>query len=284
MNFEAFYPNHSLLIHCIEYYYFQKSDNDVFSAEYYAFPNTVLALNIHRNICYNINGHKVSVTGVKQENYLMLLNGRYQLPLHVQQKGDIDKVTIVFKPLGLNHFIKTSFNEVARHPTQIFTAWNDINTPPFLNRFFKEQDNNKRIAVLENYLLSFYEPFPEYSFLNEVLNMLCDFDREVSIEEVAKKFSLSSRTFNRVFKKHLGISPVSFRKIARFRHSVKNKLFKSKFDSLTKIGYDSNFYDQSYFNKVYKNLTQQNPRAFFDSVEKLADERLIFQFIQSKHV
>lgn len=280
MNFDAFYPEHSLLINCIEYYYFQKTGFDNFSTEYYAFPNTAHALNIHKDISCNINSHKVNLTGIRQENYLMLLNGRYRLPLHVQQNGKIDKVTIVFKPLGFNHFIKTSFNEVAQYPTQIFTEWNDINTIPFLNQFFGEHDNKKQIVLLENYLLSFYQPFPEYPLLSEVLNTLSDFDRDFSIEEIAKRYSLSSRTFDRVFKKHLGISPVGYKKIARFRHSLKNKLFKSRFDSLTKIAYKSNFYDQSYFNKVYKNLTRQNPKVFFDSIEKLADDQLIFQFIR----
>lgn len=110
--------------------------------------------------------------------------------------------------------------------------------------------------------------------------MLSNFNPEVSIEDIAKKFSLSSRTLGRVFKKHLGISPVGFRKIARFRHSLKNKLLSSKFNTLTKIGYESNFYDQSYFNKVYKNLTGQNPKAFFNSIEKLANDRLVFKFIK----
>ncbi len=280
MNFDAFYPDNALLKNCIAFYYFQKTDADDFSTEYYAFPNTFLSLNIHKNICCNINDHKVNVTGVKQENYLMILNGRYTLPLHVQQKGKIDKVTIIFKPLGLNHFIKNSLNEVAQYPTQIFTEWNEMNTLLFLNQFFKERDNNTRIALLENHLLSLYQPFPEYKFLSEVLNILFDFDREISIEDIAKKYALSSRTFYRFFNKHLGISPVKLRKIARFRHSLRNKLFKSKFDTLTKIGYESNFYDQSYFNKVYKNLTGQNPKAFFDAIEKLADDQLIFQFIR----
>jgi AraC-like DNA-binding protein len=210
----------------------------------------------------------------------MLLNGRYELPLHVQQKGKIDKVTIVFKPLGLNHFIDVPFNKIAPYPTQIFTEWIKVeNSVVFLNQFFNECNNDKRILILENYLLSLYKPFTEHPFLNDVLYMLNDFNKEVSIEDIAIHCSLSSRTLDRVFKKHLAISPVGFRKIARFRHSLKNKLFSNEFDTLTKIGYESNFYDQSYFIKVYKNLTGQNPKTFFNSINKLADDRLIFKFI-----
>jgi AraC-like DNA-binding protein len=281
MKFEAFYPRHDVLKNTIEYYYFQKTDSDDFSTEYCAFPNIVVPLNIHRNITCHIDGHQVKVTGVKESNYVMILNGRYEIPLHVQQKGRIDKVTIIFKPLGLNCFIKAPFIEVAQKPTQIFTEWiKTNNNSAFLEQFFEEQHNGKRILILEDYLLSLYMPLAEHLFLSEILNMLNDFDKKVSIENIASNFSLSSRTLDRLFKKHLGVSPVSFRKIARFRHSLKNKLLSDKFDTLTRIGYESNFYDQSYFIKVYKSLTGQNPKAFFNSIDKLADDRLLFKFIK----
>ncbi len=280
MKFDAFYPTHPLLKQAIEYYYFQKSESSNFITEYYAFPNTLLPLNIHENVTCKIKDHYVNVAGVKQKNYLMILNGRYEIPLHVQQKGKINKVTIVFKPLGLNHFITASFCEVAQKPTQIFKEWMKTNNcSTFLNQLFSEDDNEKRILILENYLLTLYKPFTYHPFLNDVLIMLNDFSNEISIEDIARNFSLSSRTLDRVFKKHLAISPAGFRKIARFRHSLKNKLFKNEFDTLTKIGYESNFYDQSYFIKVYKNFTGLNPKTFFNSIEKLADDRLIFRFI-----
>ncbi|MBS1670036.1 MAG: helix-turn-helix transcriptional regulator [Bacteroidetes bacterium] len=285
MKFEAFYPRQKILKDTIEYYYFQKTNSDNFSTEYYAFPNIVVPLNIHRNINCQIDGHQSNVIGIKQKNYVMILNGRYEIPLHVQQKGKIDKVTIIFKPLGLNCFIKVPFIEVAQKPTQIFTEWTKTNNAKtFFEQFFGEQDNDKRILILEDYLLSLYTPFSESPFLSDILNMLNDFNKEVSIEDIAKKFSLSSRTLDRLFKKHLGVSPVSFRKVARFRHSLKNKLFNDQFDTLTRIGYESNFYDQSYFIKVYKNLTGQNPKAFFNSIDKLADNKLLFKFIKSEIV
>ena len=116
--------------------------------------------------------------------------------------------------------------------------------------------------------------------MQTALNQLTNFENETSIEEIAQSLSLNIRTFNRLFHRHFGISPVAFRKIARFRHSMKNKLFSDKFKTLTEIGYESNFYDQSYFINIYKNLTGNNPSKFFESIEKLADDRLIFKFIK----
>jgi AraC-like DNA-binding protein len=223
----------------------------------------------------------VNVIGGQDDGYLMVLNAVFEHPLHVQQKGKIDKVTIVFKPLGLNHFIKAPFNEVVKNTTQIFTRWSkESNTEKFLNQFFKEGDNYKRITILEDYLLALYKPFDEYSLLSNIVDMLTNFNEEASIEDIAKNFSISSRTLNRIFKKHLRISPIKFKKIARFRHSLKNRFISNEFDTLTKIAYESNFYDQSYFSKIYKSLTGQNPKTFFKSIKKLADDKLIFKIVQ----
>ena len=280
MQIDTFYPEHPLLNEYIEYYYFQKTDSYDFSNEYYAFPNTLQALNIHKNISCEIESHQVKVTGIEEDNYTVILQGRYRLPLHVQQKGKLDKVSIIFKPLGLNHFIKSSYAAIASQPTQIFTEWTkDQNYSSFLNSFYYERDNTKRIHVLETYLLTHYTLLNQAAILKHSLNMLADFNVELSVEEIAKDLHVNERTFNRLFWKNLGISPVAFRKIARFRHSLKNKLFADRFATLTKIGYESNFYDQSYFNKIYKKITGDNPSRFFSSIEKLADNQLIFRFV-----
>ena len=93
-------------------------------------------------------------------------------------------------------------------------------------------------------------------------------------------FLFNARSFNRLFYKHMSIAPVAWKKVARFRHSLQNKLFSAQFKKLTEIGYASNFYDQAYFIKVYNKLTGSNPTAFFKSVEKLADDNLVFRFVK----
>ena len=166
MKIETFYPEHPLLKDSVEYYYFQKTDAFDFCNEYYAFPNTLQALNIHKNISCEIDSHLVKVTGIGQDSYTMILQGRFSLPLHVQQKGRINKVTIIFKPLGLNHFIKSPYNEIAGEPTQIFTEWNnDKNCPAFLDMFYREPNNKIRIQILEKFLVMHYASFSQAAML-----------------------------------------------------------------------------------------------------------------------
>jgi AraC-like DNA-binding protein len=281
MKIQTFYPTHPILKEYIQYYYFQKTDSDDFYAEYDAFPNTLQALNIHKNITCKIDSHLVKITGSKRPNYTMVLQGRFQSPLHAQLKGRINKVTIIFKPLGLNHFIRLPFKKIAGEPTQLFTEWvDDKNYLPFLQAFYEEARPKKRIDILENYLVSKYKACEEAINLFPSLALLSDFNEVHSIQEIADKLSLNIRTFNRLFQKHMAVSPAAFRKIARFRNSLKNKVSENHLSTLTKIGYNSNFYDQSYFNKEYKKTTGQNPSKFFKSIEKLADKQLIFRFVK----
>lgn len=278
---QTFYPENDLLKKFIAYYYFLKTDSPDFETTYYAFPNTLQPLNIHKHARCTINDHTVLTEGDPNNKYLKIVQGRTEKPLFVQLKGILDKITILFKPLGLNQFIKVSFCEVANEPLQLFNEWNnDKNYNLFLESFFNTSDNNQRVKILESFLLSIYSPFKEQEILQKSIDLLSDFHEELSINTIANSVGLNNRTFNRVFQKHVGISPVRFRKIARFRHSLKNKLFNGKFKKLTEIGYESNFYDQSYFIKIYNNLAGINPKAFFKSIDKLADDNLIFQFIK----
>jgi AraC-like DNA-binding protein len=282
MQVETFYPVDRRLKACIEYYYFLKSDSDDFISEYFVFPNTMQALNIHKNIRYKISDQIVKVTGIADNNFEMLLQGRFVSPLHAQLVGRLNKITIIFKPLGLNHFIKSSFDKISAKPTQIFFEWeNHEKHHDFLMNFFRESNNIRRVEILEKYLLLHYHALDNKSILEQSLILLCDFDEKLSIEEIAGKLNLTTRTFDRVFKQNMGISPIGYKKIARFRHSLKNKLFNRQFERLTIIGYNSNFYDQSYFIKMYKKLTNLPPGKFFKEIDKLAENQLILKFINS---
>lgn len=280
MQVETFYPNNSILKNCIEYYYFLRTDSPDFESNYYSFPHINHSLNIHKNASCKIEDKKVSTYGNDKYTSLAIVQGKYTAPLFINLKGKFDKITIIFKPLGFNHFIHKPFYEVAPQHSQLFEEWNsDEHYHSFLKTFFATFDYNQRVDLLEAYLLSIYHPIDDEEMLLKAIHQLTDFDKEHSVESIAGSLSISARSLDRLFVKHLGITPIAFKKIARFRHSLKNKIFSAKFKTLTEIGYESNFYDQSYFIRIYKKLTGDNPSAFFNTIDKLADNRLLFKFV-----
>jgi len=280
MNVNAYFPRDPILKKHIAYYYFLKTDSDDFNVSYYSFPNITTPLNIHRNITTEITGYSTKIAGCENDNTVMLIQGMRKYPLFVDLKGKLDKLTIHFKPLGVNHFIKRPFADVAQQDSQLFTEWNSgPDFQGFADDFYSTDDLNSRIELLEQFLMSVYNPRQIEPVFETALNRLTDFDNELSIDQIANQLDINPRTLNRFFNKHIGTSPVAFKKIARFRHSLHNKLTNEERKTLTEICYESNFYDQAYFINVYKQIAGSNPAAFFKSISKLADDQLVFRFL-----
>lgn len=278
MKVETFYPKNTALRKYIEYYYFLRTDSADFQAKYYSFPNINHALNIHKNAVCNIGEHAINVSGNINGSNLLIVQGRSDSPLLVTLQGLLDKITIVFKPLGLNHFIENSFSSIAGSHSQVFVEWENNIFRNFLNSFFEASDYEKKIDILESYLVAICHPIKNEFLLETAIIQLINFDQEHSIDSIARSLKISTRSLNRLFIENLGITPICFKKIARFRNSLKNKIYYGKFKRLTEIAYDSNFYDQAYFIKIFNKLTGMNPSLFFQSVDKLADDNLIFNF------
>jgi AraC-like DNA-binding protein len=280
MTIEPHYPKLSILKEHIHYYYFLKSDDVNFRSEYYSFPDTSQALNIHKHAEVTIGKNKVHVNGNQQASPKLILQGHYDQPLHVLLTGPMDKITIIFKPIGINHFITNPYSQVASDVSQLFSEWNhNANYRQFLSSFFSTDDNEGRLLFLESFLLSLYVENPIHKLLHKAIFLLEGIETSISIHDIANSLNYSDRHFSRIFKEHTGLSPRTFRKIARFRYSLLNKTTQENLKKLTTLAYESNYYDQSYFIKIFKKLTNKQPAHFFQKTIPLANDRLFFEFI-----
>ena len=283
MTFEPvpYTPKHPLLQKRISYYYFLNTADDSFETKYYAFPHTHTVLNIHKQANFEIKDYYTRVYADAATPNNSCVQGIREYPLLANLQGKLDKVTILFKPLGINRFGVAGFGDAYPEPSMFFNTWDDNPLyTEFLKSFYATHDIKTRGELLEDFLLGMYAPIEADEILLRAIDLMECFDDHISIEDICHQLNINIRTFNRLFKKHLGVSPVSYRKVARFRHSLQNKLFDSNLKRLTDIAYQSNYYDQAYFNKMYRSLTDSNPQRFFQKVNSLADDRLIFEFME----
>jgi len=276
---KTFYPVNEQLKPFIYCYYLIEDTPDDLHNLHYAFPHTYNAVSIYKS-AELVNHHQHFIVSGKpgDESPLCILQGKCSHPLLVELNGKVSRLTILFKPLGLNKFVKGPLDDLFGDGATHLPLWLAETLTELTWSIFNDNDIASRLLVLENYLLRIYQPFHQ-PLLEESLTYLSDFDRDLSIKEIAELINLPLRTFNRLFKTHLGVSPATHRQIARFRHSLENKLFNEQLQKLTTIGYQSNFYDQSYFNKIYRQLSGSNPGKFFKSVKQVGDSNLVFQFV-----
>ncbi|MGF7079288.1 helix-turn-helix domain-containing protein [Mucilaginibacter sp. UYCu711] len=282
LNFPFYRPIKNELKRYIDYYYFFKSDDPAFNLSYISFPNINTAINIHRGVSFDINNSSIRIQESDNTDVRIFATEIRKEPLLIEWRGRLNKITIAFKPLGLCNFVRSGQPLTMKGQVQLFETWEDApGYKAFCKDIYLKPSDKEKVDVIETFLLSIFQPSPEQQLLEKAIMLLTDETNQYSINDVAALSGLHVRTLIRLFNKNLGVPPVKFKQIARFRKSMENKLFADRLKKLTDLAYENNYYDQSYFIKVYTKLTGTRPKSFFDAVDKLGNDKLIFQFLKS---
>lgn len=87
-----------------------------------------------------------------------------------------------------------------------------------------------------------------------------NFNRPITVGELAKMCTVSETSFRRIFKETTGESPIKY--INRLKIAKAKELLKSSEITVDEIAYFLSFYDKSYFCKTFKNITNLTPAEY----------------------
>lgn len=258
MKLQFYTPTNATLKKYIEGYYFIAPNESEEPIHYWTFPNNYCILSANQNSIALRNGHKIYVSTTAEKKIESTLVFRYTSPLEIYYDKAVNEITIYFKPLGLNHFIHDTENVFLKQEAIEYDPLPDFKQE--MEKIFNCTSREKQIEQLEAYWLSklFIKD------LDLMGQIVLDVEADLKIEDIAKKHHVSRQYINKMFLKNIGKPPSEYRKIYRFRNSITQK---KETKSLTKLSYDNLFYDQSHFNKDFKELTAVNPKVFFKNVD-----------------
>ena len=242
---------------------------------YIAFPHTDTAISLFENaeIIRSKGEVTIQIPAEKKQQHAIEVVGKYTSPFFVHYKGDVKELAIVFKPLGISYFIEGAVSSI----TPGYSGpYNDTDWLSVIPSLFGEATEKLQISLLEKFLLTRLQK-PDLRLMHKALEYLEDLSQEYSIAQIASLVGMNLKTFQRHVYRHLGCSPSDYRRIARFRHSLRSGLITTEIKKLTTLAYDSNYYDQSYFVREYKKLTRHSPRQFFNTISLLDDRKIIWE-------
>jgi len=271
---QSFKPKSNLLESYIDFFYiFNRERTENIS--YIAFPHVNTAISFFKGATIQRGNFEVSITASDQNKSICTIEilGKYTQPVFVNYIGNCEEIAVVFKPLGVNHFFQNDLIELSPHFSQ---ELNNTEWTAFANVLFNENSLAKKIEMLETFLIKNFKK-SENKKMYDAIKYLEDFESNYTIDKIATLCGFTLKTFQRNFTKHLTCSPVEYKRIARFRHSLQNKLISKELKTLTSVSYNSNYYDQSYFIREFKKLTQLNPKSFFDSITALDEKNIVWK-------
>lgn len=243
----------------MEGYYFVSEDQNSNIIRYKTFPNNYNIISVSRNADVLYEDGRITVVPSATDKVTTDIVLRYTKPIEAIYEKAVDEITFYFKPLGLNHFIAQTQFISANKSIMNFIVFPDFNTK--MLEIFRIEEREQQIEELENYWLS---KLQEKDFCLMELLLLEIETSDLRIDEIARKFNFTRQYVNKLFLKHIGKSPAEYRKIHRFRNAIKQV---KEVKNLKELTFENLFYDQSHFNKDFKELTDNTPSSFFKNVD-----------------
>lgn len=185
------------------------------------------------------------------------LNDTYKV---FKNSRGIGTVLVYFKEGGASVFFREPMNELFQ---------NSLSLDNFLLRsellLFEEQlceaaDHLDKIKLVEEFLLTRMKAVKPDMIVVQALDLIYRSKGNIRITDLSQQLNISQSPFEKRFRKVVGASPKKFASIVRFKNIVRNG---NSFRSLTELGYNAGFYDQSHFIKEFKRFTGDSPEEFF---------------------
>jgi AraC-like DNA-binding protein len=128
-------------------------------------------------------------------------------------------------------------------------------------RIMLAEDNYERVRILSAFLekLLLKRQLLENSMMIAVRYAVHDLVGG-NVNDMASKFALSTRQFDRKFKAYSGFGPKTYLRLTRLQRALKQY---GTDKSLTQIAYECGYYDQSHFIHDVKEFTGYHPSYYF---------------------
>ena len=169
-----------------------------------------------------------------------------------------------FKPFALASMFNINAAKLIDSPIDP-GSWNAHKTNALRTQLIYASSTSRKLEVLDNLLI---QQLKQHRRECEIIKyatdqIMLDPGTEI-LSEMLSKLDLNERTFQRIFKKYVGVTPNQYRRICQFQLSF-YQLRSKDFNKLTDIAYDNGFADQSHFIRSFKEFTQITPNDYLKS-------------------
>lgn len=193
--------------------------------------------------------------------------GQITTPFYVQPVGYVQSFAIRFYPYGFTNFVTTVIKDLANKETPIELLFESQSAKNLEDEIIHATDTSERIRIIERFLL---QRLKQKETIDTIVKSTVDAiflaHGNASVNDMLKKDLSKRRQLERKFLKQIGISPKQLSKVIRLQTALK-MLLNQPGHNLTKIAYESDYYDQAHFNKDFKEFTGTNPGEFLSDSE-----------------
>ena len=174
---------------------------------------------------------------------------------------DTTIIAYFFKPFALAATFNISAKRLNEKAIDL-ANWSAHTANALKTQLIYAASTTQKLEVLDNLLIQQLKKRKRECEIIRIITdeVMCNPGTEI-LSELLEKLKLNERTFQRLFKKYVGITPNQYRRICQFHISF-SQLRANDFEKLSDIAYDNGFADQSHFIRSFKEFTQITPNDY----------------------
>lgn len=263
------YPKPALLHAHIKLYSWMSAEEPDFEEHITYYPNFTSTINIYKNTQVEYDEIRRTHRPSTAQNFKILFVGKFNRSREIHTFGPYQKLTVVFHPLGLNHFVKGPLGPLIQEHFAFFEHYGE-QLNQLLPALFSNPDLAARSQILDDFFMSRYHDFKEQR-LKRAVELILEADEALKVQDLADELQISRKTLLRLFRKHMAYSVEEYISVVKFRKTLINYQSKVGKRNLSQIALEGNYYDQSDFYKNFRLKCGQNPSQLFQELKTIDD-------------
>lgn len=190
--------------------------------------------------------------------------GQITKSFFIEPTGYVNSFAVRFYPYGFANFVSTPIKKLANKETPLALLFGEKPSKELGQAIRSTANTKKRIEIVEAFLL---DKLNEKATIDNIVKTTIDTilltKGSIPINTILKNHLSKRRQLERNFTKQIGISPKQLGKVIRLQAALK-MLLNRQSENLTKISYESEYYDQAHFIKDFKEFTGTTPKDFLE--------------------
>jgi len=166
-----------------------------------------------------------------------------------------------FRPFALPCLFDLPASGIAKKPLPL-SGWNRAKAKSLRERLENEVTTSSKTEALDQFLVEqFNLTHHTCKIIQEATDALMVDTGTTTLPTTLNRLRIHPRTFQRLFKKYVGVAPSHYRRICQFEQSFTH-LRAGEFENLSDVAYTNGFADQSHFTRSFREFTATTPATY----------------------
>lgn len=173
-------------------------------------------------------------------------------------------IAFFFKPFSLATIFKLSAKDLKAKLIEL-NLWNAQKVMALNIQLYHSKSTQEKVEILSHFIFTQIESNKrDCEIIRYATDTIMHNSNTDVLTQLLEHLHLTERTFQRIFKKYVGITANEYRRICQHYFAFSH-LKSGQFEKLTDVAFANGYFDQSHFIRSFKEFTNKTPNEYLQS-------------------